>query len=224
MTTVLLNIENQWTQMEANDNLIFVIVPGAGTFQNRQAYIPLEENYTVVYFGTSGGEYDKYPKNWYQNKNVSTTGKHLGGLYRVIEHYIIVNQQIPSLIICGSRGSQVTLGKVWENLWRGPSLIINAGCLTSQTIIPKGVTPYFVIMELDFFKRVNNIENTVALYRSLLEEGAPAKGAIFYLPGEAHMPNWKSEKKNQLFDFVTHILKNQPLVMNETFQMVPLTN
>ena len=135
--SIFLRISNEWIKMPSNNNLAFVIRPGAGTFKNKIAYEKLESRYKVVYFADSGGEYDNYPDNWENNANVSCRGHHLGGIVELVKNYIENTNQIPSVIITGSRGGQVTLGKIWESLWRGPSIIINAGCLTTNTIIPK---------------------------------------------------------------------------------------
>ena len=133
----------------------FLIKPGAGTFYNRKAYQRLEEKFNVIYFGETCNKYDKYPHNWFNNSDVSSTGNHLGIISQFVKNTIIKDNLIPSVIIVGSRGSQVTIGKIWEEVWRGPTIMINAGSLTTNTRVPKEVIPYFITMGNDYFKSVN---------------------------------------------------------------------
>ena len=70
-------------------------------------------------------------------------------------------------IICGSRGGQVTIGKVWETIWRGPTIIINGGSLTTKTIIPKQVHALFIIMGNDYFKSVNTPQKVKKLSENI---------------------------------------------------------
>ena len=147
----------EWIEYLCDLNLIYVIRPGAGTFQNKVSYDNLEKYFTLRYFGETGGKYDKYPDNWNNNQFVLSSGNHLGGICELVKNHIIKTKEIPGIIIVGSRGGQVTLGKIWETIWRGPSIIINAGVLTTRTIIPKDVYPLFIIMGKDYFKSVNNI-------------------------------------------------------------------
>ena len=62
-------------------------------------------------------------------------------------------------------------------MWRGPSIIINAGCLTSRTVIPKGVFPLFITMENDYFSSVNKIEKVINLFYNYIEN--PSQKAVF---------------------------------------------
>ena len=59
---IKLYINDIWKDYEPS-NTIFIISPGAGTFKNKKAYEILEKNYKVLYFGKTGGIYDKYPHN-----------------------------------------------------------------------------------------------------------------------------------------------------------------
>jgi hypothetical protein len=186
-----------WVEYPSNTNTIFVIKPGACTKYNELAYKTLESKYNVVYFAESRGEYDHYPDNWQINKNVDTHGKHLGGIVQLMKKYIIEQQNYPYLIIVGSRGGQVTLGKIWETLWKGPSIIINAGCLTTYTQIPKEVIPIFITMGNDYFTTVNSIEKVETLFNSLIQT-PNQKGMCIHLPKESHMPRLKNELQHLL--------------------------
>ena len=166
---------------------IFVISPGAGVYSNRYSYKQLQKDYRIVYIGSRGDKYDKYPDNWQINKAVRSSGEHLGGLMEVFRDKLD-SGIIPCGVITGSRGGQVTIGKVWENLWRGPTIIINAGCLTTNTIIPEGVFPLFITMEKDYFNTVNRLSKVVKLFYNLIRD--PKQKAVFiHLLDEAHMPN-----------------------------------
>jgi len=178
---------SEWIETKPKKKLIFVIVPGAGTRINHQAYKKLEEHFTIIYFGKSKGVYDKYPENWQTNKNVSSKGYHLGGISDLVKNYILSKNNIPSLIICGSRGSQVTIGKIWHTIWRGPTINFNAGCLTTDTQIPFGVKPIFITMGDDYFTSVNTNNKTQLLFNKLNK--TPSENGIFInLKYEKHMP------------------------------------
>ena len=188
---VFINYEGNWKSKTPDEHTIFVIRPGAGTARNRKAYQALESNFNVLYFAQSGGIYDKYPDFWENNSFVESSGNHLGGISQLIREKIYNQKVIPGAIICGSRGGQVTIGKVWESIWRGPTIIINAGSLTSQTIIPKEVHVLFIIMEHDYFKSVNTPQKVKKLSEKYKSEGT--KINIVFLKNHYHMPNLNRE-------------------------------
>ena len=121
----------------------------------------IRNNFNVIYFAQSGGEYDKYPLLWENNSFVEGQGKHLGGIAELVEHKIYTEKVIPSIIIAGSRGGQVTIGKIWERIWRGPTIVINAGVLTSRTMIPDNMPILFIIMEI-----TNDLKSITPYYHS----------------------------------------------------------
>lgn len=211
---VLLNLKSNpntiprcWLDIEPTPKLVFVISPGAGTHKNKEAYQQLEAKYTVVYFGNSGDVFDKYPDNWQDNKLVNNKGPHLGGIYQYVKKYIDSKNQIPSAIICGSRGGQVTIGKIWEGLWRGPTIIINSGCLTTRTIIPNGVKPIFISMGKDYFESVNAPQKVANLYTKLSQTEENAY--LVYLPKEGHMPKLTKNLKNLLLKCIVFVTENK---------------
>ena len=179
--------QNSWYYTETEQKTIFVISPGAGTARNRKAYECLEKNFNVIYFAQSGGEYDKYPLLWENNSFVEARGKHLGGIAELVEHKIYTEKVIPSIIIAGSRGGQVTIGKIWERIWRGPTIIINAGVLTSRTMIPDNMPILFIIMEKDYFKSVNTPQKVQNLIKMNSNQNPITN--IIYLKDHYHMPN-----------------------------------
>lgn len=211
---VLLNLKSDpntipscWLDIEPTPNLIFVIVPGAGTFKNKEAYQRLQKKYNLVYFGKTGNVFDVYPKNWEDNSLVTNKGPHLGGIFQYIRKYIDEHNQIPEAIICGSRGAQVTIGKIWEGLWRGPTIIINSGCLTTKTIIPEGVQPIFIGMGKDYFVSVNSPQKIVHLYKKLSQSKQQAY--LLFMPEEQHMPNLNTYFKDLLLNILEYILHNK---------------
>ena len=103
------------------------------------------KNFNVIYFAQSGGEYDKYPLLWENNSFVEARGKHLGGIAELVEHKIYIEKVIPSIIIAGSRGGQVTIGKIWERIWRGPTIIINAGILNIKNCDARQYAYYLLL-------------------------------------------------------------------------------
>ena len=156
MVLVEINENGKWVSKDATNNLVYVIVPGAGTYTNKDMYNKLAKVYNLVYIGKSGGEYDKYPLYWENNGMVDMSGNNLGGLGLLVKERMERYNEIPSLILCGSRGGQVTIGKIWESIWRGRTIMINAGSLLTQTRIPRGVKLLFIIMEYDYFTNINN--------------------------------------------------------------------
>jgi hypothetical protein len=194
--SIFLKIDKEWVKMPSNNNLVFVIRPGAGTFRNRKAYEKLESRYKVVYFAETGGQYDNYPDNWENNANVSSRGNHLGGIVELLKKYIEQTNLIPGVIITGSRGGQVTLGKIWESLWRGPTIIINAGCLTTNTAIPKEVIPLFITMGNDYFKTVNTIEKILSKVQFT------KRLKCIHLKDHGHMPDLNTDYVSLLLDSV----------------------
>jgi len=203
-----IKFDSIWTNIPPTKNLVFVIKPGAGTFYNKNAYKELETEYDIVYFGKSGGEYDNYPLNWNQNGLVKNHGKHLGGIAELIKNYIQTSNQIPAAIICGSRGGQVTIGKVWDTIWRGPTVVINAGCLTTKTRIPPEVSLMFITMGGDYFTSVNRPEKVEALFkRYIVSQNQTAMG--IHLINQTHMPNLNHIYIKLLTKCVDHQLQTQ---------------
>ena len=204
---VYFNVDNNWIKTSPETSIIFVIRPGAGTFKNKEAYKNLEKGHRVIYFGMSGDEYDNYPENWQNNSLVLNTGKNLGGLCQHINNYMIQHNIIPSAFIVGSRGGQVTIGKIWESIWRGPTIIINAGCLITNTIIPKYVTPLFITMEHDYFKNVNTPNKVNNLFKKLREH-SNIIGYLIHLKGHGHMPRLTANLTGLLSECIKLLYKS----------------
>jgi hypothetical protein len=79
------------------------------------------------------------------------------------------------------RGGQVTVGLVWRNYWRGPTVVINAGSLTSKTPIPMGVFPVMVTAEYDYFHTKDQ-----KYVHKQFEKLSEVPGMLFHLPVASH--------------------------------------
>ena len=94
------------------------------------------------------------------------------------------DMHIPSLIICGSRGGQVTIGYLWKHYIRCPTIVLNGGCLTSRTRIPRGVFHVMVTMGQDYFDT-----NQPSYTRSQFAELSDVYGILVHLQRHSHMPS-----------------------------------
>jgi hypothetical protein len=193
---------DSWNMSHPDNRCILVIKPGAGVFKNYKAYRklqggPNQEGYTLLFLSASGDlvhqdGYDIYPEDWADNSKLSRTSEpNLANL--AFKYKDAVGDKIPGLIICGSRGGQVTLGLIWRNFWRGPTIVVNAGCLTSNTPIPMGVFPVMVTMGGDYFE-TNNPEFTHEKFKELSE----VPGMLLHIHSDGHMPSLLSGYINNL--------------------------
>ena len=124
---------------------ILVIGPGMGLLMNPKRLEQLKSNYEVEVvkgaregYGPGSG----YPKEWSTGKPLIVKGEfNLATLAtKVIER---INLATPDVILCGSRGGQVTIGPVWEAMVQHqipivPTVVLNAGCIN---VIQKGSIP-----------------------------------------------------------------------------------
>jgi hypothetical protein len=144
--------------------------------------------HTVIYVdATTRANGFVYPPKWANNQELELaeqpayTGTDLLQLAGVVG--AIARTEHPTHIICGSRGSQVTIGKVWQHFWRGPTLLLNGGCLTSQTRIPSGVYPVVLTFGKDYFQTSDR-----AYVQSVFAAVSAVEGVHLHAPGEWHMP------------------------------------
>ncbi len=168
-----------WVNEQADSNLIVVIGPGAGTFKNALVYKNLEEaGYKILKLKGMG----RYPDRWSDNKklNIDKENNNLAALAK--EYPRLVGKKFPHLIICGSRGCQVTIGKIWKHFWRGPTVLINGGCLMTQTPIPVGVFPTAVTMTRDYFETKSD-----EITKAYFEENSSEEGILVRL-NDSHLP------------------------------------
>ena len=195
-TPVFVSNNNGKTWNQTPGEGILVISPGAGTFANSLAYINLSGRFSVSTADTqsrAGGF--KYPQTWNNITTVDleTVNKEedsLVGLAKAIGEDIIAKKKPPpSLIVAGSRGSQVVLPLLLLKYWRGPFVAINAGPLTSNTPLPTECTPCFVTCGGDYFPT----KSPAFVMSKFIELAAPGtEGFQVHLPRDAHMPDLES--------------------------------
>ncbi len=178
-----------WFCTDAPRKYILVIADGAGVRQNEIVYRKLSEHYEldIVHAGDRSFE---YPTNWHLgNPNSQKMGvptPDLAGFGHEVG--IRIRRRPPSLIICGSRGSQVTLGIVLRYYWRGPFIAMNAGPMTSQTLIPPQAFACFLTFGQDYFQ-TKKINFTNEKFQEL---ASGQRGLLIHLPQESHMPSAKA--------------------------------
>ena len=126
---------------------------------------------------------DGYPDEWRRNGALSLPARRddLVGLAEKVGEAIL--RDPPGLVVCGSRGGQVTIGLVWRYFWRGPTVVINGGCLLTETWIPENVFPVFVTMEKDYFSTANP-----AVVAERFAATSDVSGIHVHLRGEKHIP------------------------------------
>lgn len=172
-----------WVNVKANPNLIVVIGPGAGTYQNAQVYKNLsKKGYEILKLAAE--KMDNYPsKRIWSNNTSLDIYKEENNLAALAKKYPdLVRKKVPHLIICGSRGCQVTVGKIWQHFWRGPTVLINGGCLMTQTPIPVGVFPTVVTMTHDYFETKDD-----EITREYFKELSSERGILVRL-NDDHLP------------------------------------
>lgn len=185
---------------EPSPRSVIVIGPGGGTSMNRPAYRGLEaDGWDLTY--ALAPNYDRnpavptdsgflYPPGWESGEPDLTFagGKNLATLaddivIPMIEKLIAVGKG-PAAIICGSRGGQVCLPRLWAIGWRGPTLCINGGCV-SRTIIPGAPSRLILITGgQDMFETRDPLVTA-----SLLRKADSSQPVLLYHdPKDAHMP------------------------------------
>lgn len=201
---------------------ILIIGPGAGTRKNYHEYCRLHKKYDVIYKSTASVEGSfKFPRTWQHLDSVDVFDieEHpddtLVGLARQIGLDIIANKHPPpSVVICGSQGGQIVIGLLWKYFWRGVSVIINGGCLTT-TNIPKGVVPIIITMTNDHFV-TNSTRKVVAMFA----KHSMVDGVLVHSESCGHTPKFP---KNFLVQICDHI-KNQGKRVSQSAILCALTH
>lgn len=144
--------EEGWVKRATPGGLILVIAAGVGELANPHVYVGLP-NHKVEVVQT--------PRDWlrgdlgmpdpvlmYNNKllSINENKKDAAELAKLVCERIRTMVEPPAVIVCGSVGGQVTVGLVWRTCWRGPTVMLNAGSLRTQTPTYEGVYPVFVTM------------------------------------------------------------------------------
>ena len=212
-----------WENMDKFAHGILVIVPGAGTFLNKKAYTGLEQKINdVTYYDTKtrqGGF--KYPDGW---ENITTVNllddddNSLVGLARHIGEDLIKNKKIlPRLIIAGSRGGQVVLPLLLQYYWRGPFIAINAGPLTSKSILPKYTIPFCITCGNDYFPTK---DNSVVSKRFSKQSVVP--GYNLRLTHQDHMPKLDDHILYNICSFLLTDHMNSPSFTDDDYDIYKL--
>ena len=177
---------------------VCVIRPGACLYRNPQVCDALTQaGYDIVVLGEFGVD-DGYPHGWRDNDDLRLALPNRKALHEPANLLelagklpLALGDKIPSLLLCGSRGGQVTAGQVWKHFWRGPTVCINAGCVTTNTAIPPGVFLTALPCTRDDLFGHNQpaaIDKLAERMRGQLMRGGAEAGVIVALNGESHMP------------------------------------
>lgn len=145
-----------WVPYPADRQSVVVIGPGAGTIQNSRIYEELHaDGYKLALI--NGGSFDQYPPGWESGTpDVSfNSGQNLaaladGGLQSAIVD-LIEKGCGPSAVIAGSRGGQVTVPRMWQGIWRGPTIVLNGGCVGICAVPPAPVRLVLASFGKDYF-------------------------------------------------------------------------
>ena len=194
---------------------ILVIGPGAGTRQYKNIWdnIIISHNIFIVHGFIKNINYDSYPKNWTTNNpDMSTNNNYnLASLSNIVlDKYLhLQNKSINiDLIICGSRGGQVTLPALWRlfdslNIKSPPCIIFNSGILHSPIKWPENIP----IILLSFGNDNFNTKD----YKLVLKSAKNNKsfGYVVYMPNESHGPILF------LYKYILNIIKYMPQTREE---------
>jgi len=179
-----------WNLHEANRRHILVIADGAGVRQNKEVYDNLTAQGYELDIIAAGDRSFAYPDQW-QHGNPATrtaSGRRSTDDLAGFGHDVgeAIRRRPPSLIICGSRGSQVTIGVVLRHHWQGPFIAMNAGPMTSETRIPRRAFACFLTFGQDYF----NTKSPAFTNDRFQALSSPNRRALMlHLPREAHMPS-----------------------------------
>ena len=194
---------------------ILVIGPGAGTRQYKQIWenIKKSHNIYIVHGVINNTSYDCYPNNWTtDNPDISTNSNYnLASLSNIVlDKYLhLKNKNINiDLIICGSRGGQVTLPFLWtlfNNLMikSPPCIIFNSGICHSPIKWPENIPLILLSFGKDYFNTKD--------YRLVLKSAINNKsfGYVIYMQNESHGPIL------HLYKYILNIIKHIPKKRNE---------
>ena len=178
-----------WNLTHANRRHILVIADGAGVRANQEVYDDLIAQGYELDIVAAGDRSFKYPPDWQHGNPVARTAKgrqntdDLAGFGHDIG--VAIHRRPPSLIICGSRGSQVTIGVVLRHHWQGPFIAMNAGPMTSNTHIPRRAFACFVTFGQDYFPTKSPAFTNE---RFQVLSSPNRRALLLHLPREAHMP------------------------------------
>jgi len=191
-------VDGHWQTYDPSKQTIVVIGPGAGLCANVHVYRELAQaGYNVV--DVHDQEYDvladgeggyAYPPGWQwgtpdlgfnAGKNLATFADDL--VLPVIRQ-LVAEGRGPAAVLCGSRGGQVTLPRLWQIGWRGPCVVINGGCVSTAAVPGPPVRLVLATGGQDFFET----KCPVSTGRLLKKDDERSLVLNYFHPDEPHMP------------------------------------
>lgn len=148
VTLIRASPDHEWECYTANPQVVAVIAPGAGMKKHAYLYKELErQGFEVVPIFDDG--YDHYPPGTEVLASLGLRGlrmpdlrfnrtKNLATFVEEVVHPRIVELvsegRGPAAIIAASRGGIISMPKLWECGWQGPSVVGNGGFVNTAAI------------------------------------------------------------------------------------------
>ena len=179
---------------------IAVLQPGAGYTLNRNMYTHLErEGHIIRLIGNTKDikyqGYDKYPRTW--EDDIKTWDRNERNLC-TLAHELIEDEALNNIdiLICGSRGGQVTLHELWNLGWRGRTINLNASAIVPPRDIPANAALVLVSFGADYFptRDPTYVQELCKKYLGIIDH--------FHANEEAHVPS-----KGQLITAISEIVR-----------------
>ena len=169
---------NKWEaidipQTKAKKLKLLVIAPGMGLTLIPNRLTELKNRYDVHVldgFPEGYGPSMGYPPGWQSGAPEIIEGQcDLATLSRQVIYQI--KHIKPDVVLCGSRGGQVTIGLVWKAMNKGlipviPTIVLNAGCvIVPGESIPTELKLVLVTGGLDYFGNTSKTRDFVAKHK-----------------------------------------------------------
>lgn len=177
-----------WISYDPDPRVILIIRPGASlTLPCYQELSDAGYDLRIV----EDINYDAYPQGWDKGcpdlhdnggRNLATLAddRALPGI-----ESLVAQNRGPSVVIAGSRGGQVTVPRLWDIGWRGPTFIINAGCIGIVPIPGPPVRLTLYTAGQDYFG-THDPDYT----RHMLKNRTESEPVLLYHhPSETHRPS-----------------------------------
>mmetsp|Transcript_30826 Transcript_30826/g.98279 ORF Transcript_30826/g.98279 Transcript_30826/m.98279 type:complete len:490 (+) Transcript_30826:77-1546(+) len=186
---------SSWTPYRPNPRVVAVIAPGAGMRKHAYLYKELgRQGYDVVpIFDDS---YDHYPPGTEVLGSIGITGLRMPdmrfnrtkNLATFVDDVVlpkirdlIAEGRGPAVVIAASRGGIVSVPRLWEAGWRGPSVVGNGG-FVSTAAVPASAPCVLVTAGWDSFT-TRRPETTASLLR---KEDPSTPVLLYHDPREDH--------------------------------------
>lgn len=194
-----------WVPYTPRKNTVLLVGPGGGTRANAHVYSELQErgwDVVIVHSskhdipegdpppGMQAGEY-LYPPGWDADSPDLTfnAGLNLATLADDIVapriRDLVTEGRGPAAVIAGSRGGQVTVPRLWKEFWRGPTVVLNGGCILACKVPAVPVRLVLATFGGDFFPTCNPL---VTMER-VQKENAKVQVLLCHNEEETHMPS-----------------------------------